>query len=883
MKINSSSESAARLNLENRAGLPWVGQLVALFAVLSFVRAAGQPQLQTVYPFGVVNNSGTYPAAPLVAGPDGAFYGTTESGGAYGEGTIFRITTNGSFALLYSFGQIRDTNQAPVDGLTCAEPLTLGPDGALYGTTMGGGLKHVGNIFRITTNAVFTALYAFTNGTDGSTPSGLALGADGNFYGTTCYGAANGGGGAFKVSPQGTLTMLYPFPGGTNGPANPQGLTAGGDGWFYGMILDTGFDWATATEGPGTIFKMDPNGNVVYIHNFSGPDGYFPSGVMVWWDGYLYGVAEGHNGSPETLFKISTNGAFSVLATGNSVAGGFSLGVQAAPSGYGRIYGTASQGIIEISATGALTLISSFANDGTLGKTNTFGSTYGLTLGPDGNFYGIMGYGGTNSLPAQPTFGAGSIFKFSPGVGVRPFYSLEGGPPGACPQGRLAFGPDGNLYGTLTFKGVGGEPMGSGGGYGGIFRLAPTWSYTWLYQFTNGMDGGNPTAGLTLGSDGSFYGVTTNGGLYETNGTAFKVTTDGLLTALYSFTGGADGGCPMGELAADVSGTFYGTTVVGGTSGFGTVFSITTKGALTPIYSFSGRADGGWPYAGLTLGPDGNFYGVTTWGGAANDGTVFQIRTNGALKTLHSFTGSDGAIPVGALALANDGNFYGTTIQGGTYDGGAIFRIGTTGDYALLFSFVPGALGPTGMTPLGQLVQGPDGAFYGVACQGGLSGDQGWHVVGWQGDGTLFRITAAGNFSVLYSFGAFLAMDGVGDFFGPLPGDGANPYGGMITGPGGALYGTTLIGGPGDNGTVFRLTLPPPAPPVLQSVTKSGAAITLTWSADWGVQYLLQYKDDLNAPNWLNLGPILTTTNASITASDTGASSQRFYRVCIPW
>ena len=205
--------------------------------------------------------------------------------------------------------------------------------------------------------------------------------------------------------------------------------------------------------------------------------------------------------------------------------------------------------------------------------------------------------------------------------------------------------------------------------------------------FTNGANGGmpGPSAGLVQGSDGNFYGTAQYGGTNGGHGTVFKISTGGALTRLYSFTGGNDGAGPNGVVQGS-DGNFYGTTHFGGTNGLGTVFQISTNGALTSLYSFTGSDDGGNPSGGLVQGSDGNFYGTTGSGGANQVGTVFKISTNGALTSLYPFNGTDdGANPSGGLVQGSDGNFYGTTGSGGTNQVGTVFKISTNG---ALTSFV---------------------------------------------------------------------------------------------------------------------------------------------------------------------------------------------------
>ncbi len=226
---------------------------------------------------------------------------------------------------------------------------------------------------------------------------------------------------------------------------------------------------------------------------------------------------------------------------------------------------------------------------------------------------------------------------------------------------------------------------------------------TTLYSFTGGNDGRSPD-GLVQGSDGYLYGTTSGGGT-NNNGTVFKISANGAFTTLYSF-GGNDGAGP-GGLVQGSDGNFYGTTSGGGITNFnvdvglfygcGTVFKISANGGLTSLYSFTGGNDGAGP-GGLVQGSDGNFYGTAGWGGTNNYGTVFKINTNGALTSLYSFSGgNDGAFPQAALAQGSDGNFYGTTSSGGTtnynvslgtYGYGTVFKISPNGATSLYPSLV---------------------------------------------------------------------------------------------------------------------------------------------------------------------------------------------------
>jgi uncharacterized repeat protein (TIGR03803 family) len=295
-----------------------------------------------------------------------------------------------------------------------------------------------------------------------------------------------------------------------------------------------------------------------------------------------------------------------------------------------------------------------------------------------------------------------------------------------------------------------------------------------IYSFSGGNDGGQPN-GLAQGADGNFYATTVNGGT-NFSGSVFAMTPGGSLMNLYSFSGGNDGASPFSTLLAGPSGNFYGTTFQGGTNDNGTVFSVTSNGILNTLVQFNG-ANGDLPYAGLSAGPGGNLFGTTYQGGGIGFGTAFEMSTNGALSTLYSFGGKgDGGLPYAGVVQGGDGNLYGTTFQGGLYGAGGVFRATTSGTLTNLVSFN----GTNGASAYGGLCQALDGSLYGTTYLGGATGN-----------GTVFRMTTAGVLTNLYSFrgGA----------------DGGNPTAGLILGSDGNFYGTTTFGGTYGEGTIFRL------------------------------------------------------------------------------
>jgi uncharacterized repeat protein (TIGR03803 family) len=212
---------------------------------------------------------------------------------------------------------------------------------------------------------------------------------------------------------------------------------------------------------------------------------------------------------------------------------------------------------------------------------------------------------------------------------------------GAAPLATLAQASDGSLYGTTS---QGGNLTLSTGGYGNsgggtVFKMTPAGTLTTLFVF-DASRGENPSAGLVQGTDGYFYGAAAYGGNLSANGgfgfgTVFRMTTNGALAALVSFNL-ANGYNPSAGLVQGSDGYFYGTTDGGGAGGAGTIFKLTPAGVLTTLVSFHGP-DGNSPQAPLIQASDGNFYGTTTYGGPHGGGTVFQVTTNGVLTTLIAF------------------------------------------------------------------------------------------------------------------------------------------------------------------------------------------------------------------------------------------------------
>ena len=309
-----------------------------------------------------------------------------------------------------------------------------------------------------------------------------------------------------------------------------------------------------------------------------------------------------------------------------------------------------------------------------------------------------------------------------------------------------------------------------------VFSDAQTFNSLVSFDVLNGAQPG--IMSLVQGTDGNLYGTTPGGGSTDIYGAIFKITTSGTLTVAHSFVG-TDGSFSGSGVIQGNDGNFYGTTEEGGVNGpNGTVFKMKADGSLTTLHSFCSKTacgDGEQPDAGLVQGSNGDFYGTTQLGGAHGSGSIFKITPSGQLTTLYSFCTqancADGYSPVASLVLATDGSFYGTTIY-------TFFKITAAGKFTTIYTFA----GSDGIPS--ALVQANDGNFYGVAESGGT-----------QNAGTVFKITSSGVLTTLYNFCS-----------APLCADGNSPSGSLIQANDGNFYGTTYEGGTTSDGTIFKIT-----------------------------------------------------------------------------
>ncbi len=299
--------------------------------------------------------------------------------------------------------------------------------------------------------------------------------------------------------------------------------------------------------------------------------------------------------------------------------------------------------------------------------------------------------------------------------------------------------------------------------HGTIMDYVPDGAESTLYRF-QGDDGFGPQSGLSLGFDGAFYGTTSNGGPLGF-GTVFRYSGSGM-TVLYEFTDGADGAYPWAPPVQTPDGSLYGVTFAGTNPGI--AYKIAPNGKFSTIATLPSKTQ-----APLVLGVDGNLYGTTQYGGASNRGTVFRLSTIGKLKIIHSFDPStEGGTPIGPVMIGSDGKFYGTASGGGAFSAGIIYQLASNGAYKVLHSFQDET---EGSDSTAGLVQGSDGYLYSAMAAGGTNGY-----------GTLYRIKMSGKkFQVLHQFD-----NPTGAYAGSTPTLHTN----------GTIYGLTLKGGTGENG-----------------------------------------------------------------------------------
>lgn len=639
-------------------------------------------------------------------------WGTALQGGPGGGGTLFTINPNGGPL------QVQHVYKLDVQNPASGKLLEL-QDGSFVGMGSRGGASLSGGIFRIFSDGHEDVIFNF-NGPNGKTPNGsLIKGADGFLYGMTSAGGVSNQGTIFKVDVDGSgHTILFNF--NSSSGMNPSGdLIQVPNGKLFGMT------YAAGPVGYGTVFGINQDGSgFEIIHNFEYTDGGSPLGSLTLGpDSVLYGLssAGGLNGGG-ALFRLNQDGS------------GFSV-------------------------------LHNFAD-----SDNPRGT---LLLGRDGRLYGTTTFGGSAGL--------GTVFSIgADGSGYTLLLEIDDFKP--YPTGTLVQDENGILYGTT---------IGLGSGLGSVFKLDPNDSSASEIVNFNDTNGLSPTA-LVIGSDRAIYGMTNRGGATG-RGTIYKVNTDGSAFTLLSTFNFANENAPVGSLIQGIDSKLYGVTRLGGSGGYGTVFSTNWDGSAYETLVNFDDGNGGYPMGALLQGLDGKLYGTTRQGGSHGHGTIFTLSADGTgFTTLHNFDSLGGRTPYGNLIQGSDGKLYGTTLEGGASDMGTLFRVNIDGNnFDVLFDFET----TVGSYPYGALLQDSDGQLYGTTAEGGAA-DQGV-VFAINPDGTGYRL--------------LVTFDGT---------NGSSPKGSLVKGNGGVLVGTAIGGGSSGDGILFK-------------VSTDGSAFTALYEFNW--------------------------------------------------
>jgi uncharacterized repeat protein (TIGR03803 family) len=750
-------------------------------ACLASVLSAGSAGATTFKTLYAVRGSidGASPNATLIK-VGGTYYGTTQSGGLAGYGTVFSVDpATGAETTIYSFAGGAD-GVYPVAAL-----ISVG--GTLYGTTIYGGTSTnggMGTVFSINpATGDETVLHRFAGGADGANPVAPLIDVGGTLYGTTWLGGKGGGssgaGTLFSINPAtGAEAVLHSFGIGTDGIAPFTGLT-NVRGTLYGTTRSGG---PMGGYGLGTVFSFNPTtGAETILHNFgvSATDGQYPNSAPIEIGGTLYGTT-GNGGAATclcgTVFSIDpATGAEAVVY---SFAGGSD---GSTPTGLINVNGTAYG--TTISGGTAVCPVNGSGGCGTVFSLNITTGTetvvYSFAGGSDGAnpFAGLISAGKSlyGTTEAGGTASAGTVFSVTPAGSETVLHSFTGALYVYTP-GNALLATNGTLFLSAS--------AGGSANIGGIVQIDPsTGAATELYAFPSQEAGAYPAAAL-INVGGTLYGTTQSGGTGSCPagcGTIFSIDpSTGEETLLYNFAGSLDGNNPHSALLS-LGGLLYGTTNSGGTSGKGAVYSFDpASGAEAVIHSFdaTGKKDAAYPQAGL-INVNGTLYGTTTYGGSGRCGpgcgTVFSITPGTDAETvLLSFQKRQGVYPLAALINVG-GKLYGTT-TGGRYGGNLFVVDPITGAMKIIHRFGEGT---DGQIPKAALIN-VGGTLYGTTAGGGTSRY-----------GTVFSIDpTTGAEQVLYSF-----KDGS---------DGGEPNAALVN-IGGTLYGTTSVGGDAQRGTVFEL------------------------------------------------------------------------------
>jgi uncharacterized repeat protein (TIGR03803 family) len=667
-----------------------------------FEIAHGGSVITTLASFNGTN--GSIPQNGVVLDSSGNIFSTTSEGGTYGDGTVFEIAYGtGAISALASFNG--------ANGGVPSAGVILDSSGDLFGTTSSGGACDDGTVFEIARGSYTITTLASFDGSNGEEPNGVVLDSSGNLFGTTRYGGAIGSGSVFAIAQgSGAITTVASFNNST-GAFPEASVTMDSSGNLFGTTSMGGFG------DDGTVFEIARGSGVITtLVLFADTACRNPrSGVILDSAGNLFGTTyDGGDGgifgavfeltpvATDAYIGLNTSNASAVYGQPVTLTAVLSANVGIMPTGTVQfqidgsdvakpvaVYASMASLTVSTLSLGSHSIVADYSGDsnfppstgpaliqnvakappswGTLSALATFSSEVtpaAVVLDPSGDIFGATADGGDLSLNSG--YGDGTIFEIANTDGVITTLAQFNGADGLEPNSAI-LDSSGDLFGTTAGNGAGID--------GTVFEVAKgTGIITTLGSF-NGTNGSNPEGGVVLDSAGNLFGTTAYGGAND-DGSVFEIALgSGTISTLASFDG-ANGDGPEGGVVLDSSGNLLGTTYKGGLNNDGTAFEVAQGSGLITIMASFNDANGYGPLCAV-LDSSGNLFGTTQYGGASGVGTAFEIAHGGGLiTTLASFnyTNSTGYEPIGVV-LDSSGDLLGTRNGSGADGSGAIFEI----------------------------------------------------------------------------------------------------------------------------------------------------------------------------------------------------------------
>jgi uncharacterized repeat protein (TIGR03803 family) len=635
----------------NLYGTTSAGGAYNVGTVFEWVKATNTVTL--VATFNIEN--GAMPEAGVVFDSSGNLYGTTQSGGANGLGTVYEIAAGSNTITTLASTNLTSFSDYPFPSVV------LDSAGDVFGTIPDGGIDNLGSVYEIVKGSgAITTVASFNFSTWGFPAGGLVMDGHGNLYGTTIYGDSNLGNVYEIAAGSNTIQNIASF-------NDADGLPVGG------IVLDSHGNIFGTTQFPSllnqtAVYEIAAGTNTVsLLASFNSPGNNQPYGAPILdGAGNLYGTTGDGQGF---VFELP-NGSNSVtfLAAVASEGGEFPVG-GLVMDGDGNIYGTTLYGgnsnfrnelgtgggtLFEIPAgSNSITTLSTFSGDG------AYGPSGDVLVDQSGNIYGTTYSGGSA--------GFGAIFEVAAGSNVvttLASFSTDVGS-GSYVNDTLGIDAAGTLYGTTTSGGIYND--------GTVFELLKgSNEITTLASF----NGFGPAPGVVLDAQGNIFGL--GGGGANGGGTVWEVANgSNTINVLASFNAFVPGEYfSQGTIALDSSDDVFGATPYGGPAGDGTVYEVVNgSDSVTTLASFNG-VNGSLPRSGVTIDGNGNVYGTTSQGVAgAAAGTVFEVvKGSGAITTLADFNSADAPFPTAPVVVDAVGNVFGT-IYFGDVGFGALFEI----------------------------------------------------------------------------------------------------------------------------------------------------------------------------------------------------------------